>query len=167
MQVLQAGSHQFICLELDPELVAKVARQSGFVCSVTENNRGLVLDLTVEEREAPLLLFDAAEPANVGWFSRCQFYVDGSTGNVLQTPISVANQRDRSGRPHPQSIRLQIAKELPTGFYLPGRQPVNEQLVYSVLANLLSALMDGGVAVCGGSIVQPLTRRTEKPGSRN
>ena len=167
MQVLQAGPHRLIFLELDPELVAKVARQSGFVCSVSENKRSLVLDLTMEERESPLLLFDAAEPANVGWFSRCQFYVDGSTGNVLQTPISVANQKDRLGRPHPQSIRLQIAKELPPGFYLPGRQPVNEQLVYSVLANLLSALVDSGVAVCGGSIVQPLTRRSERPGSKN
>ena len=30
MQVLQAGQHKFIYLELQPEMVASIARQAGF-----------------------------------------------------------------------------------------------------------------------------------------
>ena len=45
----------------------------------------------------------------------------GISGNVLQTPILLANQRDRAGRALPHSIRLQINKELPAGFRLPNR----------------------------------------------
>src|SRR3981081_3879063 len=119
------------------------------------------LDLLVPDRQAPLLLFDAADPGNLGWFSRCQFYVNGQTGAVLQTPIALANQRDRTGRTLPQSIRLQITKELPATFRLPGKQPVTEQMIYAVLYNLLNAFMNIGVGVCGGSIVKPLAGRSE------
>ena len=167
MQLLQAGNHKLILLELDPELVEKIATQSGFACTLEENKRRLVADLTMEEREAPLLLFDAADPANLGWFSRCQFYVDGQTGAVLQTPISIANRIDRAGRPLPRAIRLQIAKELPASFSLPGKQPVTEQLVYAVLANLLNALLHTGVGVCGAAVVKPLAGRTEGIGPKN
>jgi len=93
--------------------------------------------------------------------------VDGKSGSVLQTPISVANQKDRSGHTLPHSIRLQIAKELPASFRLPGRQPVSEQMVYAVLDNLLKALLNSGVAVCGGPAVKPLAGRTERFGARN
>jgi hypothetical protein len=113
------------------------------------------------------LLFDAADPGNLGWFSRCQFYVDGNTGMVLQTPISVANLRDRSGNMLPGAIRLQVTKELPATFRLPGKQPVTEQMIYAVLYNLLNALLNVGVGVCGGSIVRPLAGRTESFGARN
>jgi len=128
-------------------------KQAGFEFRLEDKNRSLMLDLIANERQAPLLLFDAADPGNLGWFSRCQFYVDGSTGAVLQTPISIANQRDRSGRTLPHSLRIQIAKELPATFRLPGKQPVTEQMVYMVLYNLLNALLNTGVGVCGGSIV--------------
>ena len=37
------------------------------------------------------------------------------------SPLSVANQRDRSGHTLPNSIRLQISKELPATFRLPGK----------------------------------------------
>ena len=127
----------------------------------------MVLELEVEGRQAPLLLFDAADPGNLGWFSRCQFYVDGKSGAVLQTPMAVANQRDRSGHTLPHSIRLQITKELPASFRLPGKQPVNEQMVYQVLIHLLNALLNTGVGVCGGSVVRPLAGRTETIGVRN
>ena len=167
MQVLQAGNQQLIALELDAELVSKIAQQSGFTCKVTEGVRGLTAELTAEAREAPLLLFDAADPANLGWFSRCQFYVDGHTGAVLQTPIHLGNQRDTRGRAQANAIRLQIAKELPVGFRLAGRQQVNEQAVYSVYANLLSALLQTGVAVCGGTIIKPLAGRIEDTAGRN
>ena len=167
MQVLQAGEHKLLLLELDPDFIANIAKQAGFEHKLSETPRSLNLELTATDRQAPLLLFDAADPGNLGWFSRCQFYVDGSTGSVLQTPIVIANQRDRGGRVLPTSLRLQIAKELPTSFRLPGKQAVSERMVYSVLFSLLSALLNSGVGVCGGSVVKPLAGRTESIGARN
>lgn len=167
MQVLQAGQHKFLLLELDQEFVANLAKQAGFELKLEEVKRSLVLDLTATDREAPLLLFDAADPGNLGWFSRCQFYVDGSTGCVMQTPIYLANAKDRSGHTLPQSVRLQIAKEIPVGFRLPGRQPVNEHMIYAVLYNLLTALLNVGVGVCGGASVKPLAGRGEGIGLKN
>src|SRR5215471_1217108 len=113
MQVLQAGQHKFIYLELQPEMVASIARQAGFETKTKDSPRTIHLDLSAPVRQGPLLLFDAADPANLGWFSRCQFYVDGRTGSIMQTPISLANKKDRSGRTVGNSLRLRIAKELP------------------------------------------------------
>src|ERR1017187_94666 len=130
MQVAQAGQHKLIVLELDPEILTNVAKQAGFDSKLEDGKRTVSLELTVVDRQSPLLLFDAADPGNLGWFSRCQFYVDGQTGQVLQTPISIANLRDRTGRTLPHSLRIQISKELPASFRLPGKQPVTEQMVY-------------------------------------
>ena len=165
MQFLRAGEQQLVLLELEREVVAGLAKQAGFDCTVDEESRRLVLDLTPQTKE-PLLLFDAADPANLGWFSRCQFYVDGRTGAVLQTPLSLANCRDGEGRLK-QGVRVSIAKELPAGFRLPGQQAINEQVVYALLYNLLAALRNTGVAVCGGPAVVPLAGRTERTGVRN
>lgn len=167
MQVLSAGDHKLLLLELDPDLVAHIAKEAGFESRIEDNHRWLGLELNATGRQAPLLLFDAADPGNLGWFSRCQFYVDGKSGAVLQTPISLANQKDRSGYAMPQAVRLQIAKELPPSFRMPGRQPVNEQLVYVVLGHLLNALLNTGVGVCGGPNVKPLAGRTETIGAKN
>ena len=167
MQVLQAGQHKLILLELDLDLVMNIAKQAGFEVKSEDTARSLILDLTAPGRQAPLLLFDAADQANLGWFSRCQFYVEGRTGNIMQTPLTIANQRDRTGRAIPDSVRLRIAKELPSTFHLPGKQAVTEQVVYALLYNVLGALTKTGVAVCGGSVVQPLAGRTENIGPRN
>ena len=167
MQVLQAGPHKLLYLELDPEFITNIAKQAGFEPRIQDSKRTITIDLLATDRQAPLLLFDAADPGNLGWFSRCQFYVDGRTGNVLQTPISVANSRDRSGRTVPHSVRLQVMKELPASFRMPGKQPVTEQIVYAVLFNLMNALMNVGVGVCGNGIVKPLAGRTEHVGSRS
>jgi len=167
MQVLQAGRHKLILLEIDSATVSAVAQQAGFETRVKESARGILLELTAEQRETPLLLFDAADPANLGWFSRCQFYVDGRTGSVMQTPLTVANKRDRAGRAQHNGLRVKIAKELPSTFRLPGKQPMTEQVLYAMLNNFLQALVRTGVAVCGGSVVTPLAGRTETPGSRN
>ncbi|HEX4168773.1 MAG TPA: hypothetical protein VHZ55_25195 [Bryobacteraceae bacterium] len=167
MQVLEAGSNKYLLLELDPEFIGNIAKQAGFVFKIDDQARVMSLDLSVTDRQAPLLLFDAADPGNLGWFSRCQFYVDGSSGSVLQTPLSLANHRDRAGRTSPHAVRVQIAKELPGTFRMPGRQLVTEQVIYAVLFNLLSALMNTGVGVCGGPIVRPLAGRSENVGSRN
>lgn len=167
MQVLQAGQHKLILLEIDPAAVSEVAAQAGFEARAKDSPGSILLELTATDRDAPLLLFDAADPANLGWFSRCQFYVDGRTGSVMQTPISLANKRDRSGRSVSNGVRLRIAKELPASFRLPGRQPLTEQVLYAMLGNLLVALLKTGVAVCGVGAVQPLAGRTEAPGVRN
>ena len=167
MQVLQAGQHKLIFLELEPELVANIAKQAGFDIKLKDSQRSITLDLTAAGRQAPLLLFDAADPANLGWFSRCQFYIDGRSGGVMQTPISLANKRDRGGKAQPNSVRVNIAKELPASFRLPGKQPLTEQVFYHLLFNFLNALTQTGVALCGGGVVQPLAGRTETVGVRN
>ncbi len=167
MQVLEAGSNKYLLLELDPESIGNIARQAGFEFRIDDQQRVLSLDLSANDRQAPLLLFDAADPGNLGWFSRCQFYVDGKSGSILQTPLSLANQRDRSGRTLPHAVRLQITKELPGTFRMPGRQAVSEQVVYQVLYNLLNALLNTGVGVCGGPSVKPLAGRSETIGPKN
>jgi hypothetical protein len=60
-----------------------------------------------------------------------------------------------------------VEKELPADFRLPGKQQVSEQSVYSVLASLLSALTETGIAICGGTVVKPLAGRTESAPKRN
>ena len=167
MQVLQAGRHKLLLLELDTEFVENIARQAGFEFKLENHERRMLLDLSAERRKSPLLLFDAADPANLGWFSRCQFYVDGVSGSVLQTPIQVANQRDRNGRALPYAVRVQINKELPVTFRLPNKAAVTEQTIYAVLYNFLNALLETGVGVCGGGSVKPLAGRTEPAASRN
>jgi hypothetical protein len=167
MQVLQAGQHKLILLELDLDLVINVAKQAGFEVKADDTPRAVMLELAAPGRQTPLLLFDASDPANLGWFSRCQFYVEGRTGAVMQTPMSLANQRDRSGNVVPTSVRVRVAKELPSSFRLPGKQTVTEQVIYALLFNLLTALMKNGVAVCGSGSVEPLAGRTEGIGPRN
>lgn len=167
MQVLQAGQHKLIYMELQPEMVSTIARQAGFEVRARDGARTISLELTTPNRVAPLLLFDASNPANLGWFSRCQFYVDGRTGAVMQTPLSVANKRDRSGRLCPNAVRLGIAKELPVTFRLPGNQPLTEQVFYNLLVGFLNALVETGVAVCGSGAVEPLSGRAEPRGPRN
>ena len=163
MQLLQAGSHRLVLLEYDLEALASIAQQTDFQVEIQETPRAVTLDIWTEKRQIPLLLFDAAEPANLGWFSRCQFYVDGATGNVLQTPITVGNKRDRAGNLLPDALRLRLAKEVPANFRLPGKQALSEQVVYGLLFNLLQALQQVGVAVCGGPVFQPLSGRREVP----
>jgi hypothetical protein len=167
MQVLQAGQHKLIFLELDPEIVTNIAKQAGFDVKLKDTARSITLELTATGRQAPLLLFDAADPANLGWFSRCQFYVDGRNGGVLQTPMTLANKRDRSGKPYGNSVRLTLSRELPASFRLPGNQTLTEQVLYALLHNFLQALVKIGVAVCGPGVVYPLAGRTESAGPRN
>lgn len=161
MQVLQAGVHKILYLELDTKVIGEIAEQLGLETRLSDTRRHLTIDLVATGRQAPLLLFDASDPGNLGWFSRCQFYVDGLTGTVLQTPISIANQRDPRGYSQPNAMRVQICKELPASFRMPNRQPVTEQIVYNVLFNLLNALLNTGVALCGGNAVRALAGRGE------
>jgi hypothetical protein len=148
-------------------MVAKIARDAGFETRAKDGQRHIQLDLSAPGRQAPLLLFDAADPANLGWFSRCQFYVDARSGAVMQTPLTLANKRDRGGKAHRNSVRINISKELPATFRLPGKVPLTEQAFYALLFTFLTALMKTGVAVCGNGGVEPLAGRTEAVGSRN
>lgn len=165
--MLQAGRHKLLLLELEAESIEAVARQAGFSFKLADDPRRIVLDLSADNRQLPLLLFDATDAGNLNWFSRCHFYVDGMSGAVLQTPITLANQRDRSGRALPNAVRVQINKELPPNFRLPNRAPVTEQTIYAVLSNFLAALLNTGVGVCGGSVVKPLAGRIEPAMNRN
>jgi hypothetical protein len=167
MQVVKAGTHKLLQLELDPQILTDLAKQAGFDCKLTEGARALSLELKAPRRAGALLLFDAADPGNLGWFSRCQFYVDGQTGSVLQTPMSIANVRDRSGQVQPDAVSLQITKELPLNFRLPAKSPVNEQTIYALFLSFLNALLSTGVGVCGAPVVKPLAGRTDNPGVRN
>jgi hypothetical protein len=161
MQVLHAGTHKLLYLELELEVIEEMAEQLGLEVRIQDDRRALAIDITAPNRQVPLLLFDASDSGNLGWFARCQFYVDGRTGAVLQTPITVANRKDSKGFFIPDSLRLRIGKELPHNFRLPGKSPVSEQNIYSVLFNFLSALLNTGVAVCGTGVVRPLAGRTE------
>src|ERR1051326_112496 len=69
MQVLQAGLHKLIYLELQPDMVTSIARQAGFETKAKDTTRSIQLDLAAPSRQGPLLLFDAADPANLGWRS--------------------------------------------------------------------------------------------------
>ena len=85
----------------------------------------------------------------------------------MQTPLTLANKRDRGGKAHRNSVRINISKELPATFRLPGKQPLTEQAFYALLFTFLTALMKTGVAICGNGGVEPLAGRTEAVGSRN
>jgi hypothetical protein len=159
MQVVHAGKHEILLLDLESDVVTNLAGQAGFEFEVTDTPRQITLELEATDRSHPLLLFDAADPANTSWFKRCQFYVDGASGRVLQTPITIGNLY-RNGNLVPTGLRLQISKELPSSFRFPGRQPINERLVYGVINDLLHALTQNGVGLCGtDAIVKPLIGR--------
>jgi hypothetical protein len=79
MQVLHAGEQKLLLLELNPEFVANIAKQAGFEYRIEENVRSMSLKFLVPDREVPLLLFDAADPGNLCWFTCGRFYVDGRT----------------------------------------------------------------------------------------
>lgn len=166
MQVLQAGAEKYILLEFEEEALGGIANQAGFEAKFEETPRSWIVELVAQERQSPLLLFDAADPGNLGWFSRCQFYVDGASGNVLQTPIAIANIRDRRGNVLPHCLRVHLAKELSVRFKLPGRVGINEQMVYQVFYNFLHALQNVGVGLCGGPSVVPLAGRGENASLR-
>ena len=163
MQVLHAGSHQLILLELDSSLLLQGAKETGFECEVADSDRYVTLRIEATERDQPLLWVDAADPSLGNWFARCQFYVDGRSGMVLQTPFLVANSLDRRGRVEPQSLRVQIRKELPAHFRLPGRQPLSEKMLYAVLFNFFNALQKVGGGVCGGPLVTPVATKADTP----
>jgi hypothetical protein len=80
---------------------------------------------------------------------------------VLQTPIALANVYDRKGNLVLHALRVNIAKELPVRFKLPGRVGVSEQVMYQVLYNFLHALQNTGVGLCGGPSVKPLAGRQD------
>ena len=74
---------------------------------------------------------------------------------MLQTPLTVANVRE-DGKLRKDRLRVSLSTELPAGFRLPGRQNLSEQVVYALLYNLLNALRENGVAICGGGSIEPL-----------
>ena len=163
MQLIQAGKHQLVSLDFDHDQLRAGAQETGFEIEIDEQPRLINVQLRAPDRDGPLLLFDASDNGNTGWFSRCAFYVDGRTGAVLQTPFIVGNHFDTRGRPSPKALSVQIYKELPPHFRLPGRQPLAEKAICGVFFNLLNALQKVGVGVCGTGAVKPLAGRVDAP----
>lgn len=162
MKFLQAGDQNLVALEPEHEVVRNIASEIGYQCTVQEEERQLVAQVRPRETKASMLLFDASDPANLEWFSRCQFYVDGLSGSILQTPLILANCRDDQGQLLP-ILRIAMSKELPASFCLPDHQPVNEQVVYALFRNILAALRGDGVAICGKGAIAPLAGRGDLP----
>jgi hypothetical protein len=160
MQILQAGNHQLVALEYDNDTLRQIAGEAGLEIDVQEKGRSVVMHLSAPAREGPFLLFDAGDASNTGWFSRCHFYVDGRTGSVMQTPFTIAHQYDPAGRPLGRELILQMRKELPPHFRMPGRQALNEKQIYTVLYNFLNAICEVGVGVCGTGSIRPLAGRS-------
>lgn len=154
MRFLQAGNQKLVALEPEHEIIENLVVQAGFKCKLEEDDRRVLLELKAAA-STTIRLFDASDAANRAWFSSCQFYVDGISGAVLQTPLTISNCRDRQGR-LTQGLRLALSKELPATFRLPGRQAVSERVVYALLYNFLLALTQSGVAICGKGGIRPL-----------
>lgn len=167
MHYVEARGQRLVALEPDQATLHSLAEQAGYLCEIEESERQIVLELSPANSQEPLVLFDASDPANLGWFSRCQFYVDGLSGRILQTPLTLSNIRIGK-RVQPDRIQVALSTELPANFLLPGRRNVSEQVIYSLLFNLLTALRENGVAVCGKGSVEPLTgnRSVKKTKSR-
>jgi len=51
MQVLQAGPHKFIYLELEADTIATLAKQAGFDSKAKESERLIHLDLSAPARQ--------------------------------------------------------------------------------------------------------------------
>lgn len=155
MRYLQAGEQQLVALDPDNDTLRQLVQQAGFSCKIVAERRRVNLEVTALEETGPLLLFDASEAANLGWFSRCQFYVDSISGVVLQTPLVVSNCFDGNELARDR-LSISMATELPAEFRLPGRRSLTEQVVYALIYNLLTALRETGVALCGRSGIRPL-----------
>ena len=54
MQVLNAGLHKLLLLELDTDFISNIAKQAGFEFKLEEGPRSLMLDLTAPDRQVPL-----------------------------------------------------------------------------------------------------------------
>ena len=83
MQVLQAGPHKFIYLELEADTIAMLAKQAGFDSKAKETDRLIQLDLSAPSREGPLLLFDAMK------FSVCVDSFAGPAEIAVAQPVTV------------------------------------------------------------------------------
>ena len=55
MQVLKAGEHKLLLLELDTEFIENIARQAGFEFKMEDQQRRVLLELNAAGRQAPLL----------------------------------------------------------------------------------------------------------------
>ncbi len=155
MRYVQAGEQQLVVLEPEHDTLRQLVQQVGFSANITKEARRVTIEVSALEPSGPLLLFDAGDPANLGWFSRCQFYVDSLSGVVLQTPLVISNCHSGSEVDR-ERLRISMATEVPAGFRLAGKKSLSEQVVYALLFNLLTALRDTGVALCGSAGLQPL-----------
>ncbi len=161
MRYLQAGKRQLVALDPDNDTLRQLVHQAGYSCTIVAEQRRISLEVVALDSTGPLLLFDASESANRGWFSRCQFYVDSISGVVLQTPLVLSNCFDGDALRRDR-LRISVSTELPAEFRMPGKRTMTEQVVYALIYNLLSALRESGVALCGASGLLPLAGKTDR-----
>ena len=164
MQVLLAGDHKFLLLELDPDFVANIAKQAGFEYKIEDTKRSLCLDLLAADRQAPLLLFDAADP--------------GQSGLVLALPVlcrrtirlRAANshfgrQSEGSLRPHSAAFHPAPDRQGTARLVSSSRQTAGERADgLRRSPQPAECAFEYGVGVCGGPAVKPLAGRTETIG---
>jgi len=148
-----SGQHKLLLLELDLDLVTTIAKQAGFEVKSEDTARSLVLDLNATGRQAPLLLFDAADQAKPRLFSRCQYYVEGRTGVIMQTPITLAISATATDARFPTQSP-ENRKRIALQFSAARKAGHHEQIIYALLQSVLGALTKTGIAVCGGPVVQ-------------
>ena len=134
MRFVQAGSQQLIALDPDHSVIRNVVKQAGYDCTIRDEARRLVLEVRPSSPQDNLLLFDASDPANVGWFSRCQFYVDSASQGAanphrhrkLLRPRRQATAEDSHLRAQGAAGNLPVArpaKRQRAGGLLPALQP--------------------------------------------
>ena len=168
MQVLQAGQHKLIYLELEPEMVSSIAKQAGFDTKAK--------DRRARHHAGP----HGGRPAVAAAAVRCGR--SGQPGMVFALPVlhgwphrggdANAHHPGEQARPRRQArSAIPCASISPrncrpaSGCRASSRSP--SRCLYALLFNFLNALMKTGVAVCGGDAVQALAGRTESIGPRN
>ncbi len=102
MQVLQAGRHKLLLLELDTEFVENIARQAGFEFRLADQERCMVLDLNAEGRQAPLLLLRRRGSCKPRAGSRAASSTSTASPARCCKPRSRSQIKDRNGRAAPQ-----------------------------------------------------------------
>jgi len=112
------GAAQVIYLELQPEMVASIARQAGF----ETQGQGFAahrihLDLSAPVRQAAFAALRCGRSGQSRLVSPLPVYVARAHGAIMQTPMTLANKaRTRGGKAQFHAVRLTICKKLPASF---------------------------------------------------
>ena len=134
MQVFNAGQHKLLLLELDTEFISNIAKQAGFEFKLEEGAAKLDAR-THRPRQAGSAAAVRCGRSRQPWLVLAMPILRRRKHRRRPPDAHLASPTKRigAGGRCPTVIRLQIAKEIPANFRLPGKQPVNEQMLYAVL----------------------------------